>query len=272
MALAVIVMPSNNAKADYYTSFTGGTPNPNYVSGYGGSVWNSNGYSNTNTYSSGNGSNSGYNGSCQNCGANGNGNNGNNNGTSNVDVKPYVTTEPAIDITNTSALIQGSTHIDTGSATVWFEWGTHVDRLDHTTRTNYISPSSTGTSEVITTLTVGTKYYFRIAAHNATGTTYGIVRSFTTKGGVAASTSTRNGTIATASASTVYTDPTVKGSLSAAAANSGSSNGFVPSSILGWLLVIVLVFLIVVIVRAIQREAEERKKREEEMKKKLATA
>lgn len=212
------------------------------------------------------GSNSGSNGS--------NGSNGStNNGTIVIvpDSKPFVSTEPAMDIKTTSALIQGAAHVDSGTANVWFEWGTRVDKLDHSTRSLYIDSMSTGSSEMLTNLTPGTKYFYRIVAHNSTGTCYGMVMSFTTSktGTSTKSTGSKVTVVKTASAATSSSESnsSIKGSLSAAAANAHSGNGVVPTSIIGWMIVIILVFLIVIVVRKIQRDAEERKKREEEAKK-----
>lgn len=247
-AIVLFVMPTHKANAQYYPTNSG-----DYSTG--------NGYTSAATTNSGSGGMSGSFGGPVVIG---------------VDSKPVVSTEPATDIKTTSALIQGAAHVDSGTATVWFEWGTRVDKLDHSTRSVYVDNMSTGDSEVLTNLTPGTKYYFRVVAHNSFGTCYGAVLSFVTKGS-AVTTTTSTGTKTTiikkADASSTVSDGSIKGSLSASAANAGSS-GFMPSSILGWLIIIVLVFIIAVVVRAIQREAEERKRRqaEEEAKRKMATA
>jgi hypothetical protein len=206
------------------------------------------------------------------------GSNGTNNPVIVPDSEITVSTEPAINIKTTSALIQGGAHVDSGTAAVWFEWGTRIDKLENTTRKVYVDRMSTGSSEMLTNLAPGTKYYFRIVAHNATGTCYGTIKSFVTAGTAKATTtkkSTRTTIVRTASASesesnsvtTSRSSDSIKGSLSAAAANANSSSGVLPNSILGWVIVIVLVFVIAVVVRAIQREGDIRKKREEEAKK-----
>ncbi|MBP9852260.1 MAG: fibronectin type III domain-containing protein [Candidatus Pacebacteria bacterium] len=187
------------------------------------------------------------------------------------DSKPVISTEGATDIKSTSALVQGAAHVDSGTASVWFEYGTRISDLDSTTRSIQINPSSTGDSEMITNLKPNTKYYYRIVAHNSTGTCYGAVLSFTTakSSTVTTTTSTKTKIIKTASASetAVSSDDSIKGSLSAAAANASGGSSFLPSSVLGWLIIIALVFIIVIVVRRIQREAEERKRLEEETKK-----
>jgi hypothetical protein len=204
------------------------------------------------------------------------GSNGTNNPVIVPDSEISLSTEPAINVKTTSALIQGGAHVDSGTAAVWFEWGTRIDKLENTTRKVYVDRMSTGSSEMLTNLAPGTKYYYRIVAHNATGTCYGTIKSFVTAGTAKVTTTTKKSTIIkTASASesesssvtTSRSNDSIKGSLSAAAANANGSSGVLPNSILGWIVVIVLVFVIAVVVRAIQREGDMRKKREEEAKK-----
>ncbi len=200
------------------------------------------------------------------------------NGTTNPVIVPdsaiILSTEPALNVKATSALIQGGAHVDSGTAAVWFEWGTRIDKLENTTRKVYVDQMSTGSSEMLTNLAPGTKYFYRIVAHNATGTCYGTIKSFVTTGTAKATTTTKKSTIIrtasaseTESVSSTRSSDSIKGSLSAAAANANGSSGALPNSVLGWIIVIVLVFVIAVVVRAIQREGEMRKKREEEAKK-----
>ena len=255
----LLAIPSGAAHAEYQLAGTGIQA---------GQVGRYIDYYNHGTQTYGNGTTIGNGNGQYNNGQYGNGsyNGGSSTGNISPDTQIVISTEPATDIKTTSALIQGAAHVGGGTATVWFEWGTRVDRLDHTTRSVLIDQMSTGDSEVLTNLAPGTKYYFRIVAHNAGGTCYGIVRSFTTKGGTTVTSTSTTHVVATASAATTHNDGAVKGSLSAAAANANSSS-ILPTSVTGWIVVIVLVFLIAVVVRAIQRESEERKKREEEAKK-----
>ena len=207
---------------------------------------------------------------CTSCGYNNqNGNNGNN-GTSQT--KPVVSTEAATNVGKTSALIAGAAHVDNGTANVWFEYGTRVDQLGNTTRSTTIDQTNSGSSEMLTNLSAGTKYFYRIVARNSAGTSYGSVRSFTTTGGaIVTSTKTNTSSTTYTSSSSYSSDSSIKGNLSASAANAGSSSGVFPSSIFGWLIIILLVFAIAAVVRMIQREAEEKKKIEE-AKNKLQTA
>lgn len=250
---------------------------------------NSNNNSNSGNYLTSNSSNSSNNNSNNN-------NNSSNNSSGNyvaTNNTVYVTTEPAIEIKKTSAVIQGTTYLTEGNASVWFEWGTNASNLNNTTPTVIINQTTSGSSFPLTNLASGTKYFYRIIARTNAGNSYGIVRSFTTTGTSVSGTTTssnsnssKNVVTKTSSNSTSYTSNNgdIKGSLSASAVNARSSNNsgsFLPTTVFGWLLIIILVFAIVLTVRKIQIENEARKKREEELKKqqeemakmqKLATA
>lgn len=263
-----ISIPSSKVMASY--PVTTNVSIPGYYSGVSGYRVSDSSNSNSGQYNDNNGyqtNNSHY------------GNQGNQNIA--VDSKPVISTEPAIEIGKTSALIQGATHIDSGTANVWFEWGTKVDKLDNSTRSTYVDSASTGYSVMLTNLTPGTKYYFRIVGYNSTGKCYGIVRSFTTASTtiIAKAKASGTSTTTTYSSNTTYSNNSnhssfasseIKGNLSASAANaSGGRAGFLPKSFLAWIIVIFLVFAIAMTVRIIQRESEERKKIEEEKKKAL---
>ncbi len=92
---------------------------------------------------------------------------------------PTVETEAATEITNTTAKLNGKCNPNGQSTTVWFEYGTLSGTYNYQTSTQSISGSSyTSVSATITGLTVGTKYYYRIAAQNSAGTSYGKEMSF----------------------------------------------------------------------------------------------
>jgi len=87
---------------------------------------------------------------------------------------PTVETEAATDITNTTAKLNGKCNPNGQSTTAWFEYGTLSGTYNYQTSTQSVSGSSyTNVSATITGLTVGTKYYYRIAAKNSAGTSYG---------------------------------------------------------------------------------------------------
>jgi len=92
---------------------------------------------------------------------------------------PTVETEAATDVTNTSATLNGKCNPNGLSTTAWFEYGTLSGTYNYQTSTQSVSGSSyTNVSATITGLTVGTKYYYRIAAKNSAGTSYGKEMSF----------------------------------------------------------------------------------------------
>lgn len=92
---------------------------------------------------------------------------------------PTVETEAATNITNTTAKLNGKCNPNGQSTTVWFEYGTLSGTYNYQTSTQSLSGSSyTSVSATITGLTVGTKYYYRIAAQNSAGTSYGEEMSF----------------------------------------------------------------------------------------------
>ncbi|MBI5678109.1 MAG: carboxypeptidase regulatory-like domain-containing protein, partial [Planctomycetes bacterium] len=98
---------------------------------------------------------------------------------SSVENPPTVATEAATDITNTTAKLNGKCNPNGQSTTAWFEYGVLSGTYNYQTSTQGVSGSSyTNVSATITGLTVGTKYYYRIAAQNSAGTSYGTEMSF----------------------------------------------------------------------------------------------
>ena len=97
--------------------------------------------------------------------------------------KPVIKTNPPTNIQSHQATLSG-TIIHTGihtSAKVWFKWGEDVFCRHETPQ------SKTGTGEIfqktITELSPNTTYYFRFIAENhINGSTWGKIKSFTTKG------------------------------------------------------------------------------------------
>ncbi len=87
---------------------------------------------------------------------------------------PTVETEGATEVTNTTARLNGKCNPNSLSTTVWFEYGVQSGKYDYQTTTQTISGSSyLDVSATVTGLTVGTTYYYRIAAMNSAGTSYG---------------------------------------------------------------------------------------------------
>ena len=106
-------------------------------------------------------------------------------------VPPAVTTDPATSVTGTTATLNGTVNPEGQSTTYHFEYGT-------TTAYGTSAPSSPANAgsdstshaetAAITGLTTGTTYHFRLDATNATGTTNGTDRTFTTLSPPAATT------------------------------------------------------------------------------------
>jgi hypothetical protein len=92
---------------------------------------------------------------------------------------PVVTTNPATNMTSSSATLTGSLDPHGLTTTVYFQYATTTS-YGHTTPTQ----SQTGNtfrniSANISGLTTHTTYHFRIAATNSAGTRYGSDRTFT---------------------------------------------------------------------------------------------
>ena len=105
-------------------------------------------------------------------------------GCNNNTVAPYVQTYNASGITQTTATLYGSVNPNGTTATGWFEYGTDPNNLVNRTNTISIYSYTTATNMQmsISNLQAGTTYYFRAAASNYLGTSYGSTLSFTAFG------------------------------------------------------------------------------------------
>ncbi|MFH0888350.1 MAG: hypothetical protein V1871_04000 [Planctomycetota bacterium] len=95
---------------------------------------------------------------------------------------PFLATNPATNITRTSALLNGTVIISNGViTTVYFQWGTTTSYGEYTTPL-FIGSGSSDVSvyTVISGLSPNTPYYFRVVATTDIGTTYGDNLTFTT--------------------------------------------------------------------------------------------
>jgi hypothetical protein len=100
-------------------------------------------------------------------------------------VKPTVTTEAATGITSNGATLNASVNPNGSSTTYKFEYGTKETELNKATAV--ISDLTGSTSQKVkaeVSLEPGTKYYFRIWASNAGGTSTGGILNFTTSAGL----------------------------------------------------------------------------------------
>jgi phosphodiesterase/alkaline phosphatase D-like protein len=96
---------------------------------------------------------------------------------------PTVTTNPATNITQTSASVSGSVTPNGASTSCWFSYGT-TQIFGQTTAIN--SSVGSGGSNIplnsyFSNLTPNTTYYFRATCQNSFGTSYGQTLSFTTQ-------------------------------------------------------------------------------------------
>jgi hypothetical protein len=99
--------------------------------------------------------------------------------------KPIVSTGSASDLTISSAKLNGTVNPAGESTSYWFEWG-ETDSYGNTAPLSMDGDAGSGTSavavsEVVSGLTPGTTYHFRIVAQNSLGITEGEDNTFTTE-------------------------------------------------------------------------------------------
>lgn len=94
---------------------------------------------------------------------------------------PTLATGSATNVTLSSATLNGTVNANGLSTTVWFNYGISRGSYTGTSTTQSVSGlSDTSVSIGISGLSLSTTYYYRIAAQNSAGTTYGNEISFTT--------------------------------------------------------------------------------------------
>ncbi|OGM91292.1 hypothetical protein A2755_02770 [Candidatus Wolfebacteria bacterium RIFCSPHIGHO2_01_FULL_48_22] len=93
---------------------------------------------------------------------------------------PMVKTNPAHEITHTSAQLRGYVDGNGFSASYWFEYGTQSTNLTSVTPTQDVSLVARDVESVITGLNPDTRYYFRIVAQNERGKSFGAILTFIT--------------------------------------------------------------------------------------------
>jgi plastocyanin len=98
---------------------------------------------------------------------------------------PTVSTEPATNVGETGATLNGKVNPHGQATTYWFEWGLS-ESYEHESPTHeslgFSDSLSHSKSEPLTGLTPATTYHYTIVANNATGTTEGIDHTFRTPG------------------------------------------------------------------------------------------
>ncbi len=103
-------------------------------------------------------------------------------------LSPAVETLPASPIGEKGATLKGSVNPNGGETKTYFEYGTSTSYGSKTAEVNVGSGSTTlEQSQAISGLSANTVYHYRIVASNASGSSQGIDRSFTTVGAPAIS-------------------------------------------------------------------------------------
>ena len=122
---------------------------------------------------------------------------------------PTVSTGSASNATTSSATLNGTVNANGASTTAWFNYGTTSGSYSGTSTTQSVTGSSNTTVSIgISGLSSGTKYYYRIAASNSGGTSYGSETSFTTS--TASATPTPTPTAAPTATTTPKPSPTAQ--------------------------------------------------------------
>jgi len=94
---------------------------------------------------------------------------------------PVVTTNPATNVTASSARLNGTLDPHGLSTTVYFEYGTTTSYGSRTPNQIKTGNNYQNFFAGISGLTAGTTYQFRIVATNSVGTRYGSDKTFTTQ-------------------------------------------------------------------------------------------
>lgn len=94
---------------------------------------------------------------------------------------PKVTTGSATNVTTSSATLNGTVNAHGLTTTAGFEYGTSIGTYSNTSSTQTVNGTTdTSVSINISGLSGGTTYYYRVAARNSAGTTYGSEMTFIT--------------------------------------------------------------------------------------------
>lgn len=116
---------------------------------------------------------------------------------SGVSNKPNVTTASALFIGSNSALLNGTIVPNGALTTGWFEWSDNAGMASNVSRTvsQTMGQGYTDTyhSYLLSGLTTGKTYYFRVVAQNSYGVSYGEIKSFVPQVAVVAGTGTSTG-------------------------------------------------------------------------------
>ena len=151
--------------------------------------------------------------------------------TSNGSSPPTGTTGTATNVTNNSATLNGTVNANGLSTTAWFQYSTTIGSYSNTSSTQSVSGSSNTTVSIgISGLSSGTTYYYRIAAQNSSGTTYGSEMSFTTTTPSPPSTTTTTVPTTTTSSTTTTTVPTTSSTTTSTTTTSSTTTSSITTS------------------------------------------
>jgi len=95
---------------------------------------------------------------------------------------PIAITKSAMGITAGGAMVQGYVVPNATNASVWFDWGTNSNYGSRCGATNLSGNAGISLSAVLSGLTPGVIYHYRVAASNSLGQAFGADRIFTTGG------------------------------------------------------------------------------------------
>jgi hypothetical protein len=93
---------------------------------------------------------------------------------------PIVSTNPATNVSNFSATINGTVNPNGLTTAVYFEYGTTTNYGSNTATQNYSGSTTQNVFANVSSLSAGATYHFRIVGSNAAGTTNGADSTFTT--------------------------------------------------------------------------------------------
>jgi FG-GAP-like repeat len=93
---------------------------------------------------------------------------------------PIVSTNPATNVSNFSATLNGTVNPNGLTTAVYFEYGTTTNYGSNTATQNYSGSTTQNVFANVSNLSAGATYHFRIVGSNSAGTTYGADSAFIT--------------------------------------------------------------------------------------------
>ncbi|MCC6323813.1 hypothetical protein IT400_03410 [Candidatus Nomurabacteria bacterium] len=201
--------------------------------------------------------NNGGGGTCtNNCGGNTNSN------------RPTVNTNAVTNVTSGGAVLHGSAFGNGSPVSVWFEYGTSPN-LGNATSTEY-GGGATNANGYLGGLLSNQTYYYRLAARNSYGTSYGNIMSFATASNIIINNNGSNNTVInrtnnstnntsdnnngnqnSSEDTNVDNNQSTNNRLSASAGSAGFS--LIPHTFLGWLIWILIIIVAIILIRMLMK-------------------